>query len=148
VTPEIRDALGRRIVKEEGERRLLNGNHALYRDSKNFVTIAHGYNIEVNGLPDDIARELFRRSLAGAEIDAEKVPGYAAADSVRQSVVVAMVYQMGLHTVLSFKRFCIDMAAGAYGAAADEMLDSDWYRHDSPARAKRESDIMRIGAIL
>lgn len=147
MTPDGERALAKRIAKEEGENRLPNGNHGLYKDTKNIWTIGHGYNIQEHGLPDDIVADLDRRALKAADDDAKKVPGYFAANDARQSVVAAMVYQMGLHSVLGFKDFCAHMAASAYNAAADAMLDSEWYRRDSPARAKRESDIMRSGVM-
>jgi GH24 family phage-related lysozyme (muramidase) len=147
MTPAVRAALAARLKREEGEKRLPNGNHALYKDSKGISTIGWGYNVEANGLPDDIAEELLGRTVSAAERAAEGVPGYLAADPVRQSVVVAMCFQMGLGKVLRFKNFCAHFAAGAYNAAADEMLDSNWCRYDSPARANREAAIMRTGIL-
>lgn len=134
-----------RLIKEEGEKRLPNGNHALYRDSKGIYTIGHGYNIEDNGLPDELAKDLLGRSMQGAEQAAEGISGYLGASPARQSVVIAMVYQMGLGKVLGFHEFCKALAANDYDTAANEMLDSDWHRKDSPARAEREAWIMRTG---
>lgn len=58
-------------------------------------------------------------------------------------VVTEMAYQMGLPSLQQFKRFKKAIEDGDYQRAADEMLDSKWARHDSPARAEHLSKIVR-----
>ena len=141
MTTDIRNLLGQRIEREEGRTKFP------YTDTQGKLTIGVGWNLTDNGLPDSIIDQLKGIALANAEAAAEGVAGYFAADPVRQSVVIAMCFQMGLGSVLRFHNFCQHFAAGQYELAADDMLDSDWARHDSPARAHRESDIMRSGSL-
>ncbi len=47
---------------------------------------------------------------------------------VRQSVLVQMVYQMGIFRFLKFKKTIAYLSKGLYAAASVEMLDSAWYR--------------------
>lgn len=141
MTPEDRAIL----IEEEGEKRHPNGNHAVYEDTKGILTVGHGWNLEARGLPDRVIRILDDIAIQDAEAEAQRVPGYLAADPVRQAVVVRMCYQLGGQGVLSFKKFCAHFAAGAYQAAAAEMRDSKWWRIDSPQRAEREARRMETG---
>ena len=60
-----------------------------------------------------------------------------------------MVFQMGLGGVQGFvqMRIALNEDPPDFAKAADEMLDSEWYRNrhggGTPARAKAESDRMR-----
>lgn len=141
MTPEDRHIL----IEEEGEVRDARGQHKLYQCTAGKWTIGHGWNLEAKGLPDRVVRILDDIAIMDAEAEAQRVPGYLAADEVRRAVVVRMCYQMGLAGVLGFKNFCAHFAAGAYQAAAKEMRDSKWWRVDSPQRAEREARRMETG---
>lgn len=130
-----------RIVKEEGFR------NKMYKDSKGIWTIGVGYNIEERGLPTDIINELLKRTLAEAERDARKLDAWHCLDSVRQTVLVAMVFQMGLGSVRKFKKALQAMCDRDWQEAHDQMLDSKWARDDSPGRAHREANIMLTGEL-
>ena len=132
--------LAERLEREEGRE-----TH-LYKDTKGLWTIGIGYHIEEKGLPDDIIDELFRRTLREAALEAPKVvDNYHTLSEPRQSVLVAMVFQMGLPRVLGFKKMRDAIERGNFELAGAEMLDSKWARSDSPARALREANIMRLG---
>lgn len=128
-----------RLIAEEGVR-----TH-LYEDTKGILTIGIGYNIEERGLPEDIIHELYKRDLMRCRQEAAVIPGFLDLDEVRQTVVIAMVFQMGLSRVLKFKKFIAALQEQDYDKAAAEMLDSKWAREDSPARARREAHIMKTG---
>lgn len=141
MTPEDRHIL----LEEEGEKRLPSGAHEVYRCSRGFLTVGHGWNLDARGLPDRVVRILDDIAIQDAEAGAQRVPGYLAADPVRQAVIVRMCYQMGLQGVLNFKRAIAHFAAGAYAACAQELRDSKWWRIDSPQRAEREARRMETG---
>jgi len=131
-----------RLEKEEGRR------NDMYRDSEGIWTIGIGWNIQERGLPDEIVDRLFEISVADAERDARKLPEFRLLSEVRQSVLIAMVFQMGLPRVKKFKNFRAALREGNYNKAANEMLDSLWHRQMSKAgskRAIREATIMRRG---
>jgi len=54
--------------------------------------------------------------------------------SVRQDVLVQMVYQLGLGGVTNFRKMLQNLNDGQFEAAAAEMLDSRW-RQQTPLRA-------------
>ena len=64
-------------------------------------------------------------------------------------ILLRMVFQMGLGGVKGFHKMRIALTEDPpnFARAADEMLDSEWYRNrnggGTPARAKAESDRMR-----
>jgi lysozyme len=63
-------------------------------------------------------------------------------DDVRLALAL-MAYQLGASGVLGFKRMCAALQRGDREAAADEALDSEWHRKDSPARARRVAELIR-----
>ena len=63
----------------------------------------------------------------------------------RQAVISSMIYQMGFKGFKGFKETIRALRMGNYSKAADEMLDSDWARYDSPTRARRAARVMRLG---
>ncbi len=63
----------------------------------------------------------------------------------RQVVLDSMIYQMGFAGFKGFKKMIKAVRMGDYQRAADEMLDSDWAREDSPTRARRAAGVMRLG---
>ncbi len=127
-----------RIRQEEGYR-----TH-LYEDSEGVLSIGIGYNIDEKGLPDDIIQELLKRTLSEATADAQRIPEYNRLNDSRRSVLVAMVFQLGLPSVLKFVGMRLAIRRGDYNQAAAEMLDSRWHKQ-TPARAEREAKIMRQG---
>ena len=66
-----------------------------------------------------------------------------------RDILLRMIFQMGLHGVQAFvqMRAALNEDPPAFAKAADEMLDSEWYRNRSgggtPTRAKAEADRMR-----
>lgn len=136
------DKLKERIIREEGWK------NELYQDTKGIWTIGVGYNIEEKGLPNYIIDQLLRTTLSEAWEEARSVvTNWYRLNYARRSVLVAMVFQMGLSRTLGFKRMIAAVEAEDFDTAADEMLDSKWAREDSPARAEREADIMREGKL-
>jgi lysozyme len=127
------------LMKDEGFR------SRPYRCTRGKLTIGYGTNIE-DGIEADEAMFLLEYRVDKKIAECLKAfPWFAGLDPVRQGVVVRMAYQLGTDGVAGFRRFCAAMARGDYNAAADEMLDSKWYREDTPARAMRESVTMRSG---
>jgi lysozyme len=135
-TWSARDATEKTLRKDEGYRRFP------YRDSRGILTIGIGWNLEANGLPDDIIEELFRRGFEAAYQGARELcPNFDHLSGNRQLVLVAMVYQMGKWTVGGFKNFLRKLGEGDYRGAAAEMRDSRWYQQTQD-RAERLARLM------
>lgn len=146
------------LVQEEGLRLVP------YKDSKGIWTVGVGHNMEADGLSrEELAAAVKHPPITSADamrlLDQDiaqhdrlldyYAPWAANLDRVRYRVLRNMVFQMGWgnghHGLSSFKHTLKDIEMGAYGMAANRMLQSDWARKDSPARAKRMSDRMRTG---
>ena len=85
------------------------------------------------------------QSIANAENEARKlVPSFPSLSAARQAVLVDMAFNLGAKRLAGFTKTLALIAAGNFAAAADEMLDSAWAKQ-VPARAKRDSDLMRAG---
>ena len=81
-------------IKAEGEKKLPNGNHAVYKCPAGYDTVGHGFNIEKNKFPVDIAKKLLIDKinqlkdsdigegnytlLVGYDIEADGLPDWAA----------------------------------------------------------------------
>lgn len=72
-------------------------------------------------------------------------PWISKLDDVRRRVLWNMAYQMGVANVLDFHHALAAIQAGDYVAGARMMLESDWARAQTPARAKRLADHMASG---
>lgn len=127
------------IRRDEGYRRFP------YRDTKGILTIGIGWNLEANGLPDDVIEQLFDIAYENARKEASALPGWDKCNEVRRGVLVSMVYQMGYPSVTRFRRMLHHIQQEDWAGAAREMLDSRWYKEDTPHRAMRLSQIMERG---
>lgn len=63
----------------------------------------------------------------------------------RRAVILSMVFQNGGAGLRKYKKFIAAVKARDFQEAAKEMLDSKWAREDSPARAQRAAEAMRLG---
>lgn len=116
-----------------------------YRCTSGRLTIGYGYNLDA-GMPEDEAHLLMRYRLGKLMAWMEKTfPWFNRLSEVRKQVLLSMAYQMGTGGLLGFRHMLAALAVGDFGKAAKEMLNSKWARHDSPARAKRLSEMMRRG---
>jgi len=131
------------LIREEAE--VL---HA-YPDSKGFITCCVGRMIDPRkggGFSQDESRYLLRNDIHRFTAECERAfEWWPLLDSIRQQVIFCMVFQMGVTKVAGFHQMCLALGRGDYLRASIEMLDSDWAREDSPARANRMALIMKTG---
>lgn len=117
-------------------------------------TIGYGWNIDANPLPKfiefylaqhgeitlEMAEYLLDLSLSIAIESAKKcIPTktWKALSLNQRAVVVEMIFNMGVGTFLTFKRFRQALNEGKLGDAVAELIDSDWYRGVTNARARK-----------
>ncbi len=144
------ETLKDRLIRTEGKR------SKLYRDTSGQigfegkpgkVSIGIGYNIDDNGLPDDIIYMLLDRSIQKATNDLNRyLPWTATLDWPRKSVLIDMIFNMGIGTVLKFHLTLDHIKHGEYREAAKEMRNSLWYRQVK-IRAENLCRIMETGEI-
>ena len=127
----------KRIKHHEGFRK------SVYQCTEGYDTIGYGFAIKDLELDEDIAEEILMRKVeklikrVRAKFDwLDSVPHEV------QGVLVEMSYQMGLSSVLKFKRALKFMEHQNWERAAEEMLMSKWHRQ-TPNRAKELSNIIR-----
>ena len=115
----------------------------VYRDSRGFLTVGFGTNLEVGISRRQalalliLAREEFDRALGA-------LPWYAALDGVRRRVILDMAYNLGVTGVCGFHQMIAAIEARDFAAAKAHMLASDWARQVGH-RAVILAEIMETG---
>lgn len=115
-----------------------------YEDTVDKLTIGVGRNLTDRGLSDDEINYLKENDMALAVQGAMTLPYFRDLDEVRQVVVADMVFNLGLRRWKGFVRANEALAERDYERAADEMVDSKWYRQ-TKRRAVRNVELMRTG---
>jgi lysozyme len=128
------------LMRDEGKRL------KPYRCPAGKLTIGYGRNLDDVGVTDDEAMAMLEHDVDASIADCQKVfPWFEGLDQVRQGVIVQMRFQLGLAGLLGFRNVLRAIARRDFVDAATEMLDSQWARDDSPARAQRLAKAMRTG---
>jgi len=115
-----------------------------YEDTEGNLTIGVGRNLDSNGLTDDEVEFLLQTDANNAIKDAKSLPYWDSLNSARQLVVCDLCFNLGLTRFLRFTKTNAALSAGEYDKAADEMVDSRWYKQTG-RRAERLVDAMRTG---
>lgn len=97
-----------------------------YRDSVGKLTIGVGRNLEDVGISEQEAMVMLDADISKSLTDAQTFHWFHNLDSVRQDVLVDMIFNMGLVRVLGFHKMLAALQAGDWNTAANEMLDSKW----------------------
>ena len=112
---------------------------------KGHPTIGVGRALDVNGLSQDEIAYLLKNDMTRiSELLFEQLPWLIKFDSVRQSAVIEMAFNVGVHGLLGFHDTLSLIAAGNYDAAAEAMLASKWALQVG-ARARRLAEMIRSG---
>ena len=115
-----------------------------YLDSVGKLTGGVGRNLDDVGFSDDEIELMLSNDIDKALNSAKKFSWWRDLDSVRQMVVVDMVFNLGLAGFAKFRKTVGFIGAGDYQKAASEMFDSKWADQVGP-RALRLSNMMRSG---
>lgn len=144
---EVRVAALNIIKKEEGWR------SRPYYCSAGHPTVGYGIKVGNKGdpLPNFELSDVVGAAWLGHEVsnshDAVKRMYPNSIGVVRLAVLVSMCYQLGERGLRGFVNTNMFIWNGDFNAASIEMLDSKWAKQ-TPARAKRHSDMMRDGVLL
>jgi lysozyme len=137
----VNETLAQRIERHEGKR------NKAYKDSAEILTAGIGRNLEHVSFTDEEVYLMFRNDLTRAKQGAETFYVYQKLNDVRREVLIEMVFQMGVRGVNKFKRFLKAAQSRDWEGAHKEMLDSKWYKEDSPGRALELANIFRSGRL-
>jgi lysozyme len=138
-----RQALREQLKKHEGTGPVKNGRFFPYKDSVGKLTIGYGRNLEDRGLSLAEAEFLLNNDIDdhGEEL-VEKLPWVTTLSFPRLSVLLDMAFNMGLPTLLTFKRTLSLIRFGDFQGASITMLASKWATQVK-GRALTLSNIMR-----
>lgn len=122
-----------------------NGRHVMYTCPAGKLTIGYGRNIQDRGVSEDEALFMLMNDVRSSERECYTLfDRYAEMDDVRQFVLLDMMFNMGYHRLSRFKNMVSALDKLDYQKAADEMVDSAWYRQVGE-RAKVLVQMMRTG---
>jgi len=123
----------------EGNRRFV------YEDTLGVPTIGVGFNLEDEGLyPEEIQFILDNRIEKYAREAQQAFPSFRFLGSTRQTVIIDMLYNLGLTRLTKFKKMWSYIDRRDYEKAATEMLDSKWAKQVGN-RSKRLARMMETG---
>lgn len=124
----------------------------IYRDSKGYWTIGIGHLVSTDktlsaeaaaklcGSPwtEQHCKVVFREDMERHVQEAEaRWPWVANLPELQWRGFCQMVFQMGCERVSKFRNTLAALQSKNWPLAEQEALDSDWHRHDTPARAVR-----------
>lgn len=139
----MKTELIRQLRGDEGERA------CVYQDHLGYWTIGVGRLVDSRkpgaGLKPHEISYLLNNDI-DERIDAlmRRLPWFQNLDPVRQGVLIAMSFQLGVDGLLGFKNTLKMIQQGDYESAAQGMLNSKW-ANQTPHRAKRMAEQMRTG---
>ncbi|MEO8812004.1 MAG: glycoside hydrolase family protein, partial [Caulobacteraceae bacterium] len=119
-----------------------------YRDTAGVWTVGYGHAHVAPGTTWtlDRAEAELRLDVAAAMRDLDHAaPWWREVDAVRQDALVEITFNIGIGAVLGFHRALAAMRAGAWGAAAADLLASAWAR-EVGARATRIAGMIENNA--
>jgi len=112
-------------------------------DSLGFRTIGYGFKLESLILTKDICNIILKQKLDDLlENLPLLIPWFRSMPYEVQEVLIEMAYQMGVTGLLSFPKTLDHLKNFEFKLAAAEMLESVWYKIQTPNRALRLSNIV------
>ena len=115
----------------------------VYTCTENHLTIGYGFKVSSLELTEDICELILKEKLIKLYSRVDKqIPFFKQLPVEIQDVILNMCYQMGVGGVCKFKKMLAAMNEKDWTKAADEMIDSKWYRQ-TKNRALQLSEIVR-----
>lgn len=121
-----------------------------YQDHLGYWTIGYGKLIDQRkggGITEKQALMLLRDEIEEKRRELDTQLGWwRTLDETRQTVILAMVFQMGIAGVLGFKNTLAALKAGDYAKAAKGIRGSKWAQQ-TPGRAERMAKAIETGVL-
>jgi lysozyme len=115
-----------------------------YTDTVGKLTIGVGRNLDDVGISEAEAMLLLSNDISIARTDAEKFVWFHKLDSVRQDVIIDMIFNLGLPRFLGFKNMLHAVEMANWEEVVAQMLDSKWAKQVGK-RADELAQMMLIG---
>jgi lysozyme len=139
MNPELKEKCERIIKNDEG----FMSN--IYRDSRGYLTIGYGFNLESIEMPKEVADLWIKFILDSIEVKLSKLLNFwSDLNDVRKIVLINMAYNMGIDKLLKFNDMMKALGKKDYIQAEREMDDSLWNK-EVPFRAARLRRMMLSG---
>lgn len=110
----------------------------------NKLTIGYGRNLDDVGISEEEAELMLINDINKCVQQLSTIPVYRTLDRIRQDVLINMCFNLGFHGLLSFLKMWRALSIYDYEKAADEMMDSKWFKQVG-SRAVRLVYEMRKG---
>lgn len=144
--------LKERIKENEGS--LLYQTHlGIFRNNKFFKykcsmgvwTVGYGHAIKASenfdsGITEEQAEALLDADINTAKAMAAKI--HLDKHQAVNDVLTEMIFQLGYSGTKKFKKFLAALQVGDYNEAANQIIDSNWYRQ-TPNRVKQHAETLR-----
>jgi len=141
IKPETRAKLKELLIQDEGFRQFP------YKDSVGKLTIGIGRNIEDRGISQDEAEYLLNNDINHCLNDLEvSLPFFKDLDEPRKIVLLNMCFNVGIPTLMQFRKMRDAIEKHDYAEASKQMLDSTWAKQVGH-RADRLAYIMEVGTL-
>ena len=132
------------LIREEGF------SSSAYQDHLGFWTIGYGKLIDGRkggGITEKQALALLRDEIAEKRQElTDRMGWWLKLDEVRQTVLLAMAFQMGVSGVMGFKNTLAALKAGDFVKAAKGIRGSKWAQQ-TPGRAERMARGIESGVL-
>jgi len=128
--------LQQELERDEGSR------DTMYYDTAGVPTIGIGHNL-YEPISQQAIDEIFKHDLAMHTYHCEKLPYWQALSGTRKRVIANMMFNLGPKRLNTFKKMHKCLKSGDFQGAADEMMDSKWYKQVG-RRAERLVAAMRF----
>ena len=104
-----------------------------YLDSRGLPTIGYGHLVEdgenfPNRITKSQAEALFLKDYEEHKAAAQNILGYDKASPKQKAALIDLTFNMGPGWAAGFPKFRKAFAAGDYNTAANELIDSDWFK--------------------
>ena len=117
----------------------------VYKDIMGISTIGYGRNLEGRGISISEAELMLDNDIADCMAQLRvNLPYFDLLDSVRQDVLIDMIFNLGLAGLQKFKMTLTHVQHGDFAFAANAMLDSHWAKQVGK-RAIELSEMMKTG---
>lgn len=132
---------GDKILKEHEGLRL-----KMYQDTKGIATIGYGHNLVAKPIPLEAAEVIYRQDVQDAIKDCiTNFPWFMDLDTVRQEVIIMLVFNMGVQGVSQFKLMIQALKEKNWARAAFELSNSKWRSDVGEDRHRTLTDALETG---
>ena len=135
--PDLYKDLKKQLIRHEGLRL------APYQCTAGKLTIGVGRNLDDNGITEEEAMMLLDADIANCAAELTiNMPWWNQQPVPVKQVLLNMAFNLGLPTLMQFRKFLTHLQTGELSRAAEEMLDSKWARQVG-GRAVELSEMVR-----